>query len=207
MANITTENTATSLRDVWERFISNLAHRFERHMHIRSRRDEIEALEAKSDAELARMGIRRDGIASRVPGQVLHLTGSAHQAYGPVGQDPTGPFSCCIAATHRARDTLAWFSRRNDALPLLSSGGAHSPEGRGDPMTEAECKSTICPGLAARPGSFHDRARAGHECLHAQPTALSSVARLHGMTDRQLAAMGLTRADIPAFVFEDLLTD
>ena len=36
---------------------------------------------------------------------------------------------------------------------------------------------------------------------------LSSVARLHGMSDRQLAAMGLTRADIPAFVFEDLLTD
>ncbi|MEI4232117.1 DUF1127 domain-containing protein [Roseovarius sp. D22-M7] len=36
---------------------------------------------------------------------------------------------------------------------------------------------------------------------------LSSMARLHAMTDRQLAAMGLTRADIPAFVFEDLLTD
>ncbi|MFO7757271.1 MAG: DUF1127 domain-containing protein [Roseovarius sp.] len=36
---------------------------------------------------------------------------------------------------------------------------------------------------------------------------LSSVARLQAMTDRQLAAMGLTRAEIPAFVFEDLLTD
>ncbi len=36
---------------------------------------------------------------------------------------------------------------------------------------------------------------------------LSSVIRLHAMTDQQLAAMGLTRADIPAFVFEDLLTD
>jgi uncharacterized protein YjiS (DUF1127 family) len=36
---------------------------------------------------------------------------------------------------------------------------------------------------------------------------LSSIARLHAMTDRQLAAMGLTRSDIPAFVFEDLLTD
>lgn len=35
---------------------------------------------------------------------------------------------------------------------------------------------------------------------------LSSIARLHAMTDRQLAGMGLTRADIPAFVFEDLLT-
>lgn len=36
---------------------------------------------------------------------------------------------------------------------------------------------------------------------------LSSVARLQAMSDGQLAAMGLTRADIPAFVFEDLLTD
>lgn len=36
---------------------------------------------------------------------------------------------------------------------------------------------------------------------------LFSVARLHAMTDRELSAMGLTRADIPAFVFEDLLTD
>ena len=35
---------------------------------------------------------------------------------------------------------------------------------------------------------------------------LSSVARLHAMSDRQLAGMGLTRAEIPAFVFEDLLT-
>jgi uncharacterized protein YjiS (DUF1127 family) len=36
---------------------------------------------------------------------------------------------------------------------------------------------------------------------------LASLARMHAMTDRQLAGMGLTRADIPAFVFEDLLTD
>lgn len=36
---------------------------------------------------------------------------------------------------------------------------------------------------------------------------LSSVIRLHALTDRQLAAMGLTRADVPAFVFEDLLND
>jgi hypothetical protein len=35
---------------------------------------------------------------------------------------------------------------------------------------------------------------------------VSSVARLHAMSDRQLAGMGLTRAEIPAFVFEDLLT-
>lgn len=34
---------------------------------------------------------------------------------------------------------------------------------------------------------------------------LASVARLAMMSDAQLAQMGLERADIPAFVFEDLL--
>lgn len=35
---------------------------------------------------------------------------------------------------------------------------------------------------------------------------LASVARLHNLSDAELAGMGLDRADIPAFVFEDLLT-
>ncbi len=34
---------------------------------------------------------------------------------------------------------------------------------------------------------------------------LASVARLHSMSDAELAAMGLRRKDIPAFVFEDIL--
>ena len=34
--------------------------------HARSRRDQIEALEAKSDAELAQMGLKRDLIAYHV---------------------------------------------------------------------------------------------------------------------------------------------
>lgn len=66
MANTTTEITATPLRDAWERVITSLARRYEGHMRLRSRRDQIEALEAKSDTELARMGIRRDGIACHV---------------------------------------------------------------------------------------------------------------------------------------------
>jgi uncharacterized protein YjiS (DUF1127 family) len=66
MATTTTHTIATPLRDTWERFITRLAHRFEGHMRVRSRRDQIEALEAKSDTELARMGIRRDGIACHV---------------------------------------------------------------------------------------------------------------------------------------------
>jgi hypothetical protein len=36
---------------------------------------------------------------------------------------------------------------------------------------------------------------------------VASVMRLNAMTDRELAAMGLRRADIPAFVFEELLPE
>ena len=36
---------------------------------------------------------------------------------------------------------------------------------------------------------------------------LASVARLHSLSDAELAAMGLRRKDIPAFVFEDILPD
>jgi hypothetical protein len=36
-------------------------------------------------------------------------------------------------------------------------------------------------------------------------TRLASVARLHAMSDAELAAMGLDRRDIPAFVMEDIL--
>ncbi|RXV66541.1 hypothetical protein C6W92_03490 [Roseovarius sp. A46] len=34
---------------------------------------------------------------------------------------------------------------------------------------------------------------------------LSSVARMHALSDAELAAMGLARRDIPAFVMEDIL--
>lgn len=36
---------------------------------------------------------------------------------------------------------------------------------------------------------------------------LASVARMHALSDAELAAMGLRRRDIPAFVFEDMLPD
>lgn len=36
---------------------------------------------------------------------------------------------------------------------------------------------------------------------------LASVARLNSLSDAELAAMGLQRRDIPAFVFEDILPD
>ncbi len=36
---------------------------------------------------------------------------------------------------------------------------------------------------------------------------LASVARMHLFTDEELADMGLTRGEIPAFVFEDVLPE
>ena len=43
-----------------------LVQSLERHAHVASRRDQIEALEAKSDAELDAMGLRRADIVHHV---------------------------------------------------------------------------------------------------------------------------------------------
>lgn len=48
------------------RFLRRLSEGFEAQAATLSRRDRIEALEAMSDAELARMGLRRDQIAYHV---------------------------------------------------------------------------------------------------------------------------------------------
>lgn len=66
MATTTTNTITTPLRDAWQRLTATLERSFEAHMHVQSRRDEIVALEGKTDAELARMGIRRDQIAVHV---------------------------------------------------------------------------------------------------------------------------------------------
>ena len=48
------------------RFFARLMDGMENHMRIASRRDLIETLEAKSDEELADLGIKRDRIAQYV---------------------------------------------------------------------------------------------------------------------------------------------
>lgn len=62
MASTTTDIAASPLRAFWKRFVGSLERGFERSSRVRSRRAQIEALEAKSDAELAKLGIRRDEI-------------------------------------------------------------------------------------------------------------------------------------------------
>lgn len=66
MSNIATNAAASPLRGAWDRFVAALDRGCERIAHQRSRRAQIEALEAKSDADLARLGIRRDQIAYHV---------------------------------------------------------------------------------------------------------------------------------------------
>ena len=68
MAVFTTNISATParLRDWIKSVGAAFAVGFEAHAHRASRRDQIEALEAKTDAELATMGLRRDDIVQHV---------------------------------------------------------------------------------------------------------------------------------------------
>jgi len=66
MANITTNITASPLRAGWKRFVAALERGFDAQTRVCARRNQIEALEAKTDEELARMGIPRDQIAYHV---------------------------------------------------------------------------------------------------------------------------------------------
>ncbi|RKT30787.1 hypothetical protein BXY70_2780 [Roseovarius halotolerans] len=68
MTTLTTDISHAPARVLeWLKGMSNaLAVGFEAHAHHASRRDKIEALEAKSDEELASMGLRRDDIVHHV---------------------------------------------------------------------------------------------------------------------------------------------
>ena len=66
MAYTTTNTNLSPLRDRWDRFKVGFVKACEHHGRVQSRRAEIEALEAKTDDELARLGIARDHIAYHV---------------------------------------------------------------------------------------------------------------------------------------------
>ena len=70
MSTITTTITQSrsfdSLRLGWARFKASYVQACERYGRVQCRRDLIEALEAKSDDDLARLGLSRDTIASHV---------------------------------------------------------------------------------------------------------------------------------------------
>lgn len=66
MLNISRDVSAEPLFGSWKKFTAALMRGLDRHAAVTSRRNRIEALEAKSDEELARMGLRRDEIAYHV---------------------------------------------------------------------------------------------------------------------------------------------
>ncbi|NCQ24854.1 MAG: hypothetical protein COW54_01405 [Rhodobacteraceae bacterium CG17_big_fil_post_rev_8_21_14_2_50_63_15] len=66
MAHTTTAVSGSSLREGWRKFLAALMRGIEAQAKVTSRRNRIEALEAKTDAELARMGIRREDIPYHV---------------------------------------------------------------------------------------------------------------------------------------------
>jgi len=61
-----TQQTLTSQPNLFQRFLDWMVEAFVVSNLNLSRREQIEALEAKTDAELAEMGIRRDMIAHHV---------------------------------------------------------------------------------------------------------------------------------------------
>jgi uncharacterized protein YjiS (DUF1127 family) len=66
MASTTTDIATAPRKGSLARFLDGIERSVERSARVRSRRARIEALEAKSDDELARLGIRRDDIAYHV---------------------------------------------------------------------------------------------------------------------------------------------
>jgi uncharacterized protein YjiS (DUF1127 family) len=66
MTTLTTSLSRWSLRDGWKKFVAALVRGLEAQAKVTARRNRIEALEAKTDAELARMGIRREDIPYHV---------------------------------------------------------------------------------------------------------------------------------------------
>ena len=68
MTTLTTDIHATDrgLRARFSTFLTSLGRAFEAHAYSASRRDQIDALEAKSDTELAEIGVTRDQIVHYV---------------------------------------------------------------------------------------------------------------------------------------------
>lgn len=69
---MTTASTNLNIQGFFARLAQRLSAGFEAHARAMSRRAEIERLEAKSDAELAQMGLKREEIARRVFGDLFY---------------------------------------------------------------------------------------------------------------------------------------
>lgn len=77
---------------------------------------------------------------------------------------------------------------------------------KGVPMTDTDLHTRLLPATWRHDLDLYLAERAGgmNAYMIARQRVLS-VARLHSLSDAELAGMGLRRRDIPAFVFEDVL--
>ncbi len=66
MASITHENTSTGFGAKVSKFFAAVSAGMVAYMERRARFEQINALQAKSDEELAQMGVKREEIASHV---------------------------------------------------------------------------------------------------------------------------------------------
>ncbi|WP_407495282.1 hypothetical protein [Pseudooceanicola sp. MF1-13] len=66
MANVATHIESAGVRAALSNFFDAVGRGLTTYMERRSRADQIAALNAKSDAELAKLGITRDGIPAYV---------------------------------------------------------------------------------------------------------------------------------------------
>jgi uncharacterized protein YjiS (DUF1127 family) len=75
MANVTTsvELQQSNIRNRFDAFFAAVGQGFNAYLERRSRSVQIEALNAKSDAELAKMGITREGIPAYVFRDVFYV--------------------------------------------------------------------------------------------------------------------------------------
>ncbi len=62
----TTDFTATRPAGLGRRILRSIGERLTHFMELQSRADQIQRLQGKSDAELARMGLRREDIVRHV---------------------------------------------------------------------------------------------------------------------------------------------
>ncbi|MCF3593668.1 hypothetical protein LZG00_06620 [Rhodobacteraceae bacterium LMO-12] len=74
MADFTSQFTfSDNIRSGYRRALASISRGIMAHADARSRRSEIEALESRSDAELAAMGIKRDQIVHYVFRDLIHI--------------------------------------------------------------------------------------------------------------------------------------
>jgi len=92
--------------------------------------------------------------------------------------------------------------RRAVGRPIFWCRGGNRPFRKGFPMAEADFNEANRIGLFRR---IYTSIGAGFSALLAAQSRQAELARLQAKSDADLAALGLTRDQIPEYVFRDLI--